>query len=128
MLDCFCKLGLIGINIWYVENKIVNEFGEEVFVGVVGELIVCGFNVMKGYYNVLEDIVVILKDGWLYIGDLVKMDEEGYFYIVDCKKDIVLVGGYNVYFCEVEEVLYMYELVVEVVVIGVFDENLGEVV
>ena len=83
---------------------------------------------MKGYYNAPEDTAATLKDGWLYTGDLAKMDEEGYFYIVDRKKDIVLVGGYNVYPREVEEVLYMHESVAEVVVIGVPDENLGEAV
>ncbi|ENJ6135183.1 fatty acid--CoA ligase family protein [Bacillus cereus] len=127
-LDRPRKPGSIGTNIWHVENKIVNELGEEVPVGAVGELIVRGPNVMKGYYNAPEDTAATLKDGWLYTGDLAKMDEEGYFYIVDRKKDIVLVGGYNVYPREVEEVLYMHESVAEVVVIGVPDENLGEAV
>ena len=79
------KPGSIGTNIWHVENKIVNELGEEVPVGAVGELIVRGPNVMKGYYNAPEDTAATLKDGWLYTGDLAKMDEEGYFYI-DRKK------------------------------------------
>ncbi|MBL1703868.1 long-chain fatty acid--CoA ligase, partial [Klebsiella pneumoniae] len=93
-----------------------------------GELIVRGPNVMKGYYNAPEDTAATLKDGWLYTGDLAKMDEEGYFYIVDRKKDIVLVGGYNVYPREVEEVLYEHEKVQEVVTIGVPDPYRGETV
>ena len=85
-LDRPRKPGSIGTNIWHVENKIVNELGEEVPVGAVGELIVRGPNVMKGYYNAPEDTAATLKGGWLYTGDLAKMDEEGYFYIVDRKK------------------------------------------
>ncbi|MEI4831519.1 fatty acid--CoA ligase family protein [Bacillus sp. FJAT-53711] len=127
-LDRPRKPGSIGTNVQNVENKVVNEMGEEVPVGEVGELIVRGPNVMKGYYKAPEDTAATIRDGWLYTGDLAKMDEEGYFYIVDRKKDIVLVGGYNVYPREVEEVLYMHEAVTEVVVIGVPDESLGEAV
>lgn len=83
---------------------------------------------MKGYYKMFEEMEYVLKDGWLYMGDLVKCDEDGYFYIVDRKKDMIFVGGYNVYFCEVEEVFYSYEGIKEVVVIGVFDVKMGEVV
>lgn len=127
-LDRPRKPGSIGTNIWNVENKIVNELGEEVPVGEVGELIVRGPNVMKGYYHAPEDTAAVLRDGWLYTGDLARMDDEGYFYIVDRKKDIVLVGGYNVYPREVEEVLYQHGEVAEVIVIGVPDENLGEAI
>lgn len=127
-LDRPRKPGSIGTNIWNVENKVVNELGEEVAVGEVGELIVRGPNVMKGYYKAPEETAATLRDGWLYTGDLAKMDEEGYFYIVDRKKDIVLVGGYNVYPREVEEVLYAHEAVAEVVVIGAPHESLGEAV
>ncbi|MDM5187415.1 fatty acid--CoA ligase family protein [Bacillus sp. DX4.1] len=127
-LDRPRKPGSIGTNIWHVENKIVNELGEEIPVGEVGELIVRGPNVMKGYYKAPEDTAATLRDGWLYTGDLARADEEGYFYIVDRKKDIVLVGGYNVYPREVEEVLYQHDAVAEVVVIGVPDERLGEAV
>ena len=81
---------------------------------------------MKGYYKMPEETAATIKDGWLYTGDLAKMDEEGYFYIVDRKKDIVLVGGYNVYPREVEEVLYEHPDVVEVAVVGVPDSNFGE--
>lgn len=120
--------GSIGMSISNVENKVINELGEEVPNGEVGELIVRGPNVMKGYYKMPEETVVALRDGWLYTGDLARRDEEGYFYIVDRKKDLVIVGGYNVYPREVEEVLYEHPDVVEVAVIGVPDINFGEAV
>lgn len=102
--------------------------GEEVPVGQVGELIVRGPNVMKGYYKMPEETQATIKDGWLYTGDMARMDEEEYFYIVDRKKELILVGGYNVYPREIEEVLYGHGKVSEVAVIGVPDENLGEAI
>ncbi|MDS9470314.1 fatty acid--CoA ligase family protein [Sporosarcina pasteurii] len=120
--------GSIGTNIVNVENKVVNELGEEVPDGEVGELIVRGPNVMKGYYKMPEETEVALRDGWLYTGDLARRDENGYFYIVDRKKDLVIVGGYNVYPREVEEVLFTHEDVVEAAVIGVPDVDFGEAV
>lgn len=120
--------GSIGMSIVNVENKVVNELGEEVPDGEVGELVVRGPNVMKGYYKMPEETEVALRDGWLYTGDLARKDEDGYFYIVDRKKDLVIVGGYNVYPREVEEVLYEHHDVVEVAVIGVPDIDFGEAV
>ncbi|MBD1380679.1 fatty acid--CoA ligase family protein [Metabacillus arenae] len=125
-LDRSRKPGSIGTNILNVENKIVNELGEELPSGHVGELIVKGPNVMKGYYKMPEETAHTIRNGWLYTGDLARKDEEGYFYIVDPKKDMILVGGYNVYPREVEEVLYDHEDVVEAVVIGIPDPNNGE--
>lgn len=122
------KLGSIGTSIVNVENKVVNLRGEEVPVGEVGELIVRGPNVMKGYYNMPEETASALKDGWLYTGDLAQMDDDGYFYIVDRKKDMINVGGYNVYPREVEEVLFAHNNILEVAVVGVPDVNLGEAV
>jgi long-chain acyl-CoA synthetase len=84
--------------------------------------------VMKGYYKMPEESQAALRDGWLYTGDLARVDEEGYFYIVDRKKDLILVGGYNVYPREVEEVIYNHPDVVEVAVFGVPDSNQGEAV
>jgi long-chain acyl-CoA synthetase len=127
-LDRPRKTGSIGMSIVNVENKVVNELGEEVPAGQVGELIVKGPNVMKGYYKMPEETAAAIKDGWLYTGDLARVDEEGYFYIVDRKKDLVLVGGYNVYPREVEEVLYSHEDIIEVAVVGVPDPNFGEAV
>ncbi|MGN1401447.1 MAG: fatty acid--CoA ligase family protein [Bacillus sp. (in: firmicutes)] len=127
-LDRPRKAGSIGTSIINVENKIVNEIGEEVEAGEVGELIVRGPNVMKGYYKLPEESAAAIKDGWLYTGDLAKMDEEGYFYIVDRKKDMIIVGGYNVYPREVEEVLFAHPDVVEAAVVGVPDPEQGEAV
>lgn len=127
-LDRPRKPGSIGRSIVNVENKVVDEFGEEVRVGEVGELIVKGPNVMKGYYNMPEETAVTLKDGWLYTGDMARMDDEGYFYIVDRKNDMIIVGGYNVYPREVEEVLYEHPGVAEVAVIGVPHMESGETV
>lgn len=106
----------------------MNELGEEVPVGDVGELIFRGPNVMKGYYKMPEETKKAVKDGWLYTGDLAKMDEDGYFYIVDRKKDMIIVGGYNVYPREVEEVFYHHPDVLEAAVFGVPDPNRGEAV
>lgn len=127
-LDRPRKPGSIGTSILHVENRVVDEFGEEVPVGEVGELIVRGPNVMKGYYKMPEETAHALKDGWLYTGDMARMDDEGYFYIVDRKKDMILVGGYNVYPREVEEVLYSHPSISETAVIGVPDPDTGEAV
>ncbi|MCA0969646.1 fatty acid--CoA ligase family protein [Halobacillus litoralis] len=125
-LDRPRKAGSIGQNISNVENKIVDELGEEVPAGEVGELIVQGPNVMKGYYKMPEETAVTIKDGWLYTGDMARADDEGYFYIVDRKKDMILVGGYNVYPREVEEVLYEHPDISEVAVVGAPHPELGE--
>ncbi len=125
-LDRERKVGSIGTNIINVENKVVNGLGEEVPIGEVGELVVKGPNVMKGYYKMPEETSAAIRDGWLYTGDLARMDEEGYFYIVDRKKDMIIVGGYNVYPREVEEVFYSHPGVLEVAVVGIPDPNLGE--
>ncbi|PJN86735.1 fatty acid--CoA ligase family protein [Bacillus sp. mrc49] len=127
-LDRPRKAGSIGTSILRVENKVVTELGEEVPPNGVGELIVRGPNVMKGYYKMPEESAAVLKDGWLYTGDLARMDDEGYFFIVDRKKELIIVGGYNVYPREVEEVLYAHPEVVEAAAIGVPDPNQGEVV
>lgn len=127
-LDKPRKPGSIGTSIVNVENKVVDESGNELPPGEVGELAVRGPNVMKGYYNMPEETSAAIRDGWLYTGDLAKMDEEGYLYIVDRKKDLIIVGGYNVYPREVEEVLYGHPDVLEAAVIGVPDADLGEAV
>jgi len=122
------KVGSIGTSITNVENKIVDDNGNELPPNEVGELIVRGPNVMKGYYKNVGETVKAIRDGWLYTGDLAKMDEEGYFYIVDRKKDMIIVGGFKVYPREVEEVLYQHEAILEAAVVGIPDENFGEAV
>ncbi|MGE8206371.1 AMP-binding protein [Heyndrickxia sp. NPDC080065] len=96
--------------------------------GEIGELAVKGPQVMKGYWNRPEETEQVLKDGWLYTGDLGYMDEKGYFYIVDRKKDMIIAGGYNIYPREIEEVLYEHPDIQEVVVAGVPDPYRGETV
>ncbi|VEF48739.1 AMP-dependent synthetase and ligase [Bacillus freudenreichii] len=127
-LDRPRKPGSIGTSIINVENKVVDEFGNELPAGEVGELAVRGPNVMKGYYNLPDETAAAIRNGWLYTGDLAKMDGDGYFYIVDRKKDLIIVGGYNVYPREVEEVLYEHPDVLEAAVIGVPDTEQGEAV
>ncbi|SDJ88223.1 fatty acid--CoA ligase family protein [Sediminibacillus albus] len=127
-LDRERKPGSIGTNIKNVVNKVVDEFGEELPAGEVGELVVKGPNVMAGYYKMPEETEAILKDGWLYTGDMARMDEDGYFYIVDRRKDMIIVGGYNVYPREVEEVLYEHPEIAEVAVVGMPDRDTGEAV
>jgi len=121
--------GSIGLPLPDTEAKIVGlESGEELGVGEVGELIVRGPQVMKGYWNRPEETAETLKDGWLHTGDIAKMDERGYFYIVDREKDVIIASGYNVYPREVEEVLYQHPQVAEAAVVGVPDPYRGETV
>lgn len=102
--------------------------GEALPQGEVGELAVKGPQVMKGYWNRPEDTAAVLRDGWLLTGDMGYMDEEGYFYIVDRKKDMIIAGGYNIYPREVEEVLFEHPAIQEAAVIGVPDPYRGETV
>lgn len=125
-IDVGWKFGSVGMLVWGVEVKLVDEEGKEVFVGEKGEFIYCGYNVMKGYYKWFDVNVEVLWGGWMYLGDVVVKDEDGFFYIVDWIKDMIFCGGFNVYLCEVEEVMMKYEVVFLVVVIGVFDDGLGE--
>ncbi|TBH20675.1 long-chain-fatty-acid--CoA ligase [Thermus thermamylovorans] len=122
------KKGSIGMPLPSIEAKVVDEEGKEVPLGEVGELAVRGPNVMKGYWNRPEETAKALKDGWLLTGDLARMDEDGYFYIVDRKKDMIIAGGYNIYPREVEEVLYAHPAVQEAAVVGVPDPYRGETV
>lgn len=122
------KPGSIGVPLPGTEVKIVDDTGVEKKQGEIGELITRGPNVMLGYYGLPEESAEALKGGWLYTGDLAYKDEDGYFFIVDRKKDIVIVSGLNVYPREVEEVLYHYPAVKEAAVIGVPDKSRGEIV
>ncbi len=122
------KKGSIGLPLPSVDAKVVDDEGRPLPVGETGELVVKGPNVMLGYWNRPEETAQTLKDGWLFTGDVARMDEEGYFYIVDRKKDMIIAGGYNIYPREVEEVLYQHQAVKEAAVVGVPDEYRGETV
>lgn len=125
-VDGVRKPGSVGKPALGVEVKLVDEEGMEVTPNQVGELIVRGPNVMKGYLNNPEATQEALRNDWLYTGDMASQDEDGYYYIVDRKKDMINVGGYNVYPREVEEVLYQIPGVLEAAVVGLPDENYGE--
>ncbi|MBD3107755.1 long-chain fatty acid--CoA ligase [Bacillus sp. AGMB 02131] len=120
------KYGSVGIPIPGIEVRVIDNNGNDVDRGEVGELIVKGDNITPGYYGLEEETKKAIKDGWLYTGDLVKMDEDGYLYIVDRKKDLIIRGGFNVYPRDLEEVIAAHEDVSEAAVIGVPDEKMGE--
>ncbi|MGG3561813.1 long-chain fatty acid--CoA ligase [Neobacillus rhizosphaerae] len=125
------KLGSVGIPLPGTEARIITQTPqgiEDVPIGEAGELILRGPQVMKGYWKRPGDTEMVLKNGWLFTGDIAKMDEDGYFYILDRKKDIIIASGYNVYPREIEEVLYKHEAVEEAIVIGVPDSYRGETV
>jgi long-chain acyl-CoA synthetase len=121
------KPGSIGTPIAGVQMKVVSDTGEDLPAGEVGEIVIRGHNVMKGYFNRLAATAEAIDgDGWFHSGDLARMDEDGYFFIVDRKKDMILRGGYNVYPREIEEVLYEHPAVREAAVVRVPHEELGE--
>jgi long-chain acyl-CoA synthetase len=122
------KDGSIGVPIPGTEVKIVSDNGQVVPMGEPGEIIVKGPQVMKGYWNKPAETETALKDSWFYTGDIATQDSEGYLKIVDRKKDMILVSGFNVYPNEVEEVLATHPLILEVAVIGVPDGAQGEAV
>jgi long-chain acyl-CoA synthetase len=121
------KPGSIGTPIEGVEMQVWDDDGNEVPQGEVGEIVIRGHNVMKGYWgrpDATEN--AITNDGWFHTGDMARVDEDGYFFIVDRKKDMIIRGGYNVYPREIEEVLYEHPAVMEAAVVGVPDDALGE--
>ena len=121
--------GSIGLPLPGTRARVVHpETGEPLPPGEVGELAVAGPQVMQGYWNRPEETAEIIRDGWLLTGDMVRMDEQGYFYMVDRKKELIIVGGLNVYPREVEDALYENEKVQEVLVAGVPDAHRGEIV
>ena len=121
------KAGSIGTPIQGVQMRVVDLDGVEVPQGDTGQIQIRGHNVMKGYWN-LPDATkdTITADGWLNTGDVGRIDEDGYFYIVDRTKDMIIRGGYNVYPREIEEVLYEHPAVAEAAVIGIPHDSLGE--
>lgn len=120
------KVGSIGTPVWGVEVKVVDENQHEVPVGEKGQIVYRGHNVMKGYYNKPEATKATIIDGWLQSGDVGIMDEDGFFYIVDRTKDMIIRGGLNVYPREVEELMMTHEAISLVAVIGVPHEKMGE--
>ena len=129
-INGYCKIGTVGIPFPDVDAKIVDlETGErEVAPGERGELLVRGPNLMDGYWQRQDETELTLRDGWLVTGDVATMDEDGYFSIVERKKEMIIVSGFNVYPREVEEVLYSHPAVLEVAAIGMPDAQRGEVV
>ncbi|MFH1623756.1 MAG: long-chain-fatty-acid--CoA ligase, partial [Pseudomonadota bacterium] len=120
------RLASCGKEIFNVEARVVNEQGVNVKPGEIGEIIVKGDNVMKGYWKLPEETAETIKNGWLHTGDMATVDEEGYIFIMDRKKDMIISGGENIYPREVEEVLYSHPSILEAAVIGVPDEDWGE--
>lgn len=118
--------GSVGFPVWGVEVRVVDETGADVPVGELGEIIIRGHVVMKGYYKKPEATAAAIKNGWFYSGDIGRMDADGFIYIADRVKDMILRGGFNVYPRELEEVLMTHEAVSLVAVIGISHDELGE--
>ena len=121
------KPGSIGTPIEGVEMRVVDDAGKPVADGEVGEIVIRGHNVMKGYWNRPEATAEAIREGgWFFSGDMARIDEDGCYFIVDRKKDLIIRGGYNVYPREIEEVIYEHAAVAEAAVIGVPHDELGE--
>ncbi|HRE02324.1 MAG TPA: AMP-binding protein, partial [Ilumatobacteraceae bacterium] len=114
------KVGSIGKPIWGIEAKVVGEHGDELGDGEenVGEILLRGHNIMKGYYKNPTATAAAIQNGWFHTGDLGYRDSDGFYFIVDRKKDLVIRGGFNVYPREIEEVLYTHPAIAEAAVIG----------
>jgi len=121
------KVGAIGQAGFNWETRIVNERGETATQGEIGELLVKGNGVMKEYYKNLELTAKTIKNGWLYTGDMARVDSEGFIYLVDRKKDVVISGGENIYPVEIEDILHSHPKVYDAGVIGIPDGRLGEI-
>ena len=120
------KSGSIGTPIEGVEMKVVDDEGNDLPAGEVGEIVIRGHNIMKGYWNRPDATAEAVRDGWFHTGDMAQVDDDGYFFIVDRKKDMIIRGGYNVYPREIEEVLYEHPAVREAAVVGIPHDELGE--
>jgi long-chain acyl-CoA synthetase len=125
-LDLGQKVGSIGKPIWGIEVKIFDEQDHEVPQGERGEIVIKGHNIMKGYWRRPEATAEAIKNGWFHSGDIGYIDDEGFIFIVDRKKEMIIRGGFNVYPREIEEVIYMHASVAEAAVVGVPDEKFGE--
>jgi long-chain acyl-CoA synthetase len=121
-----CVPGSVGQAIAGVEVRIVDTNDQPVPVGEIGEVVMRGHNIMKGYYKRPEATAEAIRNGWFHSGDLGRMDERGYVYIVDRLKDMIIRGGFNVYPRELEEVMMTHDAIAQVAVIGVPEPTLGE--
>ena len=126
-IDNIQKVGAIGVPGYRWEVKVVDEHGTEVPQGEVGELCVKGPGVMTCYYNNPEATAEVLKDGWLYTGDMAMQDADGFYFLVDRKKDVVVSGGENIYPVQIEDFLRANDKIKDVAVIGLPDKRLGEI-
>ena len=120
------RLESVGRPLGDGELRIVDGQGQDVPIGVAGEIVARSDRMMKGYWNLPQETANMMRDGWLHTGDVGRMDEDSYIYLVDRKKDMIISGGENIYSREVEEVLYMHPAVMEAAVVGVPDEKWGE--
>ena len=125
--DALRKIGSVGRPVFHSEVRLIGEDGREVPPGEVGELVIRGNHLCSGYWHQPEATAEVLRNGWLYTGDLALQDEEGFFYIVGRKKDMIISGGENVYPVEIEAVLHSHPKVAEAAVIGIPHEKWGEV-
>lgn len=121
------KVGAIGKPGFHWEAMIADEAGAPVPQGEVGELVVKGPGVMKCYYNDPEATAAVLKDGWLFTGDMARMDDDGFIYLVDRKKDVIISGGENIYPVQIEDFLHRHDAIKDVAVIGLPDQRVGEI-
>jgi len=120
------KLGSVGQPIPGVEAKILDDDDRELPAGELGEVCVRGRNVMVGYYGLPEETARTLRNGWLHTGDVGRLDADGFLYIVERKKDLIIRGGFNIYPREVEEILYAHPKIAEAAVVGMRDPLMGE--
>ena len=125
--DAIRKIGSVGLPIFHGEVRIINKTGHDVAPGEMGEIIVRGPAIMSEYWNRPDLTAETIRDGWLYTGDLARMDEDGYIYIIDREKDMYISGGENIYPAEIEKILFAHPKIFDAGIVGVPDEKWGEV-
>jgi acyl-CoA synthetase (AMP-forming)/AMP-acid ligase II len=126
-LENLHKVGAIGKAGYSWQTKIVDELGAPVQPGQVGELILAGDSVMRCYYNDPQATAATIKNGWLYTGDMAREDEDGFIFLVDRKKDVIITGGENIYPVQIEDFLRGHNKIKDAAVIGLADYRLGEI-